>query len=38
MIEIGNAPQEISSDFKCPWGATTQMKDFYDAIDFTARQ
>jgi hypothetical protein len=26
MIEIDSAPKE------CPWGATTQMKSFYDAI------
>jgi hypothetical protein len=32
MIDIGCAPQEISADFECPWGATTQMKSFYDAI------
>jgi hypothetical protein len=38
MIEIGSAPQEISVDFECPWGATTQMKSFYDAIKDNNRQ
>jgi hypothetical protein len=32
MIQIGSAPQEISVDFECPWGAATQMKSFYDTI------
>jgi hypothetical protein len=32
MIEIGKALKEISVDFECPWGATMQMKSFYDTI------
>ncbi len=32
MINIGSAPKEISADFECPWGATMQMKSFYDDI------
>jgi hypothetical protein len=32
MIEFGSAPQGISVDFEYPRGATTQMKNFYNAI------